>query len=103
MTLLNSVCAIGAHPIGAPGCPDFAFCTMSAPRIRMVSMHVLSMEEVIFCFFGGLAEVDMRCVARIFLFFKDEEVKNPVVVIKVNIPGLSLKYPVPVPVPVVQY
>lgn len=31
--------AIGAHPIGAPGCPDFAFSTVSAANTRIVLMH----------------------------------------------------------------
>ena len=28
--------AISARPIGAPGCPEFAFCTISAAKNRMV-------------------------------------------------------------------
>jgi hypothetical protein len=31
--------AMGAHPIGAPGCPDLAFSTTSADNTRMVLMH----------------------------------------------------------------
>lgn len=30
---------MGAHPIGAPGCPDLAFSTTSADKTRMVLMH----------------------------------------------------------------
>ena len=60
ITLLNKVCAIGAHPIGAPGCPLFAFCTISAPRQRIVLMQVVSTEVVIFCFFDGDSEEDIH-------------------------------------------
>lgn len=35
-TLVKRQCAIGAQPMGAPGCPDMDFCTMSAARMRMV-------------------------------------------------------------------
>ena len=48
---------MGAHPMGAPGWPELAFCTMSAPRTRMVSMHVVSTEAeiaaMVFCFLAG--------------------------------------------------
>ena len=30
------VCAIGAQPIGAPGCPLLAACTVSMARVRIV-------------------------------------------------------------------
>ena len=35
----NKTCAIGAHPMGAPGCPEFAFSTISALNTLIVSIH----------------------------------------------------------------
>src|SRR5580692_3354248 len=32
----------GARPMGAPGCPEFAFCTASIARVRIVLMHSVS-------------------------------------------------------------
>jgi hypothetical protein len=32
------VYAMAAAPIGKPGCPEFAFCTMSADKNRIVFM-----------------------------------------------------------------
>ncbi len=34
--------ATGARPIGAPGCPEFAFCTASIARVRIVLMQSVS-------------------------------------------------------------
>src|SRR6187397_711023 len=36
--LVHRTYAIGAAPIGAPGCPEFAFWTASIESVRMVSM-----------------------------------------------------------------
>ncbi|CFW32044.1 Uncharacterised protein [Bordetella pertussis] len=33
----HSACAISAIPMGAPGCPEFAFCTASIASTRMAS------------------------------------------------------------------
>jgi hypothetical protein len=38
------VYAIAAQPIGNPGCPEFAFCTPSADRKRMVLMASFSIS-----------------------------------------------------------
>ena len=59
----NSVCAMGAHPMGAPGWPELAFCTMSAPSTRMVSMQAVSAEDaesaaMVFCFLAGEGDED---------------------------------------------
>src|SRR5215813_4201304 len=40
--LVHRTYAMAAAPIGSPGCPEFAFCTASADRKRIVSMHVRS-------------------------------------------------------------
>src|SRR5215472_9217491 len=34
--------ATGARPMGAPGCPEFACCTASIARVRMVLMQSVS-------------------------------------------------------------
>src|ERR1700683_378229 len=39
MTRVYSVYASGASPIGAPGWPEFAFCTASIESVRIVLMH----------------------------------------------------------------
>ena len=48
MCLPNNTCAMGAQPMGAPGCPDLAACTISADRHRTVLMQRVSM--LVFCF-----------------------------------------------------
>src|SRR5271154_6172265 len=39
----HSVYASGAIPMGVPGCPEFAACTASMAKLRMVFMLVRSM------------------------------------------------------------
>ena len=46
---------MGAHPIGAPGCPEFAASGWSAETARMVLTHFNSMAGPLYC--GG--SVDM--------------------------------------------
>lgn len=49
LTLVKRTWAMGAHPMGAPGCPDIAFCTMSAARIRTVliaCVHQMNQSNV---------------------------------------------------------
>ena len=56
MTFDHRTWAIGAHPIGAPGCPELAACTISAENTRIVSTTFFSKAGVgvdIFCFFAG--------------------------------------------------
>src|SRR5919108_559172 len=43
---VQSTYAIGAAPIGAPGCPEFAFWTASIERVRMVSIARRSTDFV---------------------------------------------------------
>jgi len=38
---------MGAAPIGAPGCPEFAFCTASIDSVRMVSIASRSSVGVV--------------------------------------------------------
>ena len=64
MTDPQRACAIGAHPMGAPGWPDLAFCTISAESRRMVFTHRLLIPSLvarvaIFAFFEGGSE-DIR-------------------------------------------
>src|SRR5271170_4763409 len=46
----HSVYATGAIAMGVPGCPEFAACTPSMDKVRMVLMLVRSM----FCFTGEM-------------------------------------------------
>jgi hypothetical protein len=39
---VHSVYPMAAAPIGKPGMPEFAFCTASADKMRMVLMHRFS-------------------------------------------------------------
>src|SRR5215469_8611882 len=59
----------GAMPMGVPGWPEFACCTASMARVRIVLMHNWSV-----CLAGvvigiGLATIDLllRCVRQMFL------------------------------------
>ena len=66
--------AIGAHPIGAPGCPEFAFSTMSAHRTRMLSMHLTVMElstSILAIFFDGV--VSNNSVAVLFVIWQQAD------------------------------
>src|SRR5687767_1468200 len=42
MTRFHSTYATGARPIGAPGCPELAFCTASIASVRIVLIAVTS-------------------------------------------------------------
>ena len=61
--LRNNASAIGAHPMGAPGWPEFAFCTISAPSTRIVFTHsseAVGMPD--FTFFCGDADMVVAVV-----------------------------------------
>ena len=58
--LEKRTCAIGAHPIGAPGCPELARWTTSAARVRIVLIAVKSM---------GVIEGDMMNMNDPLCFF----------------------------------
>jgi len=42
MNLLNKTWDIGAMPIGAPGCPEFALAGISTAKQRIVLIHFQS-------------------------------------------------------------
>ena len=56
--------ARSAIPIGAPGCPDFAFSTMSAQRQRIVLAVSLKMSSVSFIFLYLLLSFFRFCFLR---------------------------------------
>jgi hypothetical protein len=56
---------MGAHPMGAPGCPDFAFCTTSALITRIVLMQTCSRLSPTFARFdSGLLLSMVICVVK---------------------------------------
>ena len=48
--LVHSVYAIGAAPIGMPGCPEFAFSIASIDSVRMVATDFFSIVSIIIPF-----------------------------------------------------